>query len=386
MANNPNRITPGTHSDMDAPISNLPYLTAALPGIGGRLRCTEEDFQVEEIPAYQPEGAGDHVFAWIEKRGLTTPVAADRMARALGTSPRDVGWAGMKDRHAVTRQLLSFPPPCTPEAVQALDLPGITVLQAARHRHKLRTGHLRGNRFVLRVREVSCDADTAAARAQDILDRLARPPGSPNWFGAQRFGADGDNAAMGRALVQGTDRDMQKTGRRSGGRQRRLYISALQSELFNEYLRRRMNDGLLGRVIDGDLLQKRESGGIFCATGQDASQHAAEIAAAQARVDAGEVIPTGPMYGHRLMSPPAGSAAAAREHAVLAEAGLELEAFARVGKLGTGTRRALTVDLGRVSVRAVDDRAVELSFSLPAGAYATAVLREVIKGLEPFPG
>lgn len=383
MANNPNRITPDTHSDMDAPISNLPYLTADLPGIGGRLRCTEEDFQVEEIPAYQPEGAGDHVFAWIEKRGLTTPVAAERMARALGAPPRDVGWAGMKDRHAVTRQLLSFPPPCTPEAVQALDLPGITVLQAARHRHKLRTGHLRGNRFVLRVREVHGDADTAAARAQAILDRLARPPGSPNWFGAQRFGADGDNAAMGRALVQGTA----KPGRRGGGgRQRRLYISALQSELFNEYLRRRMNDGLLGRVIDGDLLQKRESGGIFCATGQDAAQHAVETATAQARVDAGEVIPTGPMYGHRLMSPPAGSAAAAREDAVLAEAGLEFGAFARVGKLGTGTRRALTVDLGRVSVRAVGDRTVELSFSLPAGAYATAVLREVIKGLEPFPG
>lgn len=376
-------------------ISDLPYLTADLPGIGGRLRCTEDDFQVEELPAYPPEGAGDHVFAWIEKRDLTTPAAVDRMARALGVRAQDVGWAGMKDRHAVTRQLLSFPPPTTPEAVRALagEVAGVQVLWAERHRHKLRTGHLHGNRFALRIRETDVDADTAAARARAILERLSRPPGSPNWFGMQRFGAEGNNAEIGRALIVGAERgDARGRGRRGPtGRQKRLYVSAFQSMLFNEYLRRRMLDGLLDRVIEGDLLQKRASGGVFCST---------DPAADQARLDAGELAPTGPMYGHRLMCPPPDSAAGVREAAVLADAGIELKAFERVGKLGEGTRRALAVDLGmqaadqatdqateqvRTAVTSLGDRSVEICFALPAGSYATAVLREIIKGPKPFP-
>ena len=371
---------------MHDPIIDLPYLTADLAGIGGRLRSTEEDFQVEEIPAYQPEGTGDHVFAWIEKRDLTTPAAVDRMARALGVRPQDVGWAGMKDRHAVTRQMLSFPPPTTPEAVRALagEVPGVQVLWAERHRHKLRTGHLQGNRFVLRVRDTEVDADTAAARARAILERLSRPPGSPNWFGMQRFGSEGKNAEIGRALVVGVEGG--DTGRAAGrrgptGRQRRLYISAFQSMLFNEYLRRRMLDGLLDRVIDGDLLQKRASGGVFCST---------DPAADQARLDAGEVAPTGPMYGHRIMCPPPDSAAGVREATLLAAEGIDLTAFTRVGKLGQGTRRALAVDLGmaqgRIAVTPLGDCSVEICFALPAGSYATAVLREIVKGPNPFPG
>ena len=99
---------------------DLPYLTAALPGIAGVLRTSCEEFFVDEEPAYLPAGAGDHVFVRIEKRGLTTPQAVERIARALSVNARDIGVAGMKDRHAVTRQWLSLPPPVTPEAAQAL--------------------------------------------------------------------------------------------------------------------------------------------------------------------------------------------------------------------------------------------------------------------------
>ena len=130
--------------------SDLPFLTGDLPGIGGTLRARPEDFFVDEEPAYEPSGNGDHVFVRIEKRGMTTPQAVERIARALTVNPRDIGVAGMKDRHAVTRQWISLPPPVTPEAVQALALEDITMINVARHPHKLRTGHVRANRFVLR--------------------------------------------------------------------------------------------------------------------------------------------------------------------------------------------------------------------------------------------
>lgn len=349
----------------------LPYLTADLPGTGGVLRAGPEDFRVEEIPAYAPAGEGDHVFAWIEKRELTTPAAVDGLARALGVRPQDIGWAGMKDRHAVTLQWLSLPPPCTPEAVRAASVPGVIVHQAVRHRHKLRTGHLRGNRFTVRVRDTEVAAEDAAARARDVLARLARAPGSPNWYGAQRFGADGDNAEQGRALLLG------ERGRKGRGRQARFLISALQSALFNEWLRQRVLDGLFDRVIEGDILQKPDSGGIFATT---------EPAVDQARLEAGEIVPTGPMFGHSMRCPAPGSEADAREQRVLAAQELTLESFRRAGHLGAGTRRALAVAVDATEVAVAGERAIELSFALPSGAYATALLREVVKGPNPFPG
>ncbi len=349
-------------------MSSLPYLTTDLPGCGGKLRVADEDFAVDELAAYPPAGTGDHVLALVEKRGLTTMAAVDALARALAIDPRDIGSAGLKDRHAVTRQWLSLPPPVSPEAVLALELPGITVHSAARHPHKLRTGHLRGNRFTIRIRAVEPDADTAAARARAILDRLERPPGLANFFGEQRFGHDGDNAAQGRALVTG---DPAPAGRRPPRqRQRRLLISAYQSELFNRYLRQRIADGLLATVVDGDLLQKPDSGGIFPST---------DPAADQPRLDHGEVVPTGPMFGHRMMTPPANSAAAIREAAVLEAEGLSAAAFERVGKLGQGTRRPLAVPIGEPRVVVVDQTSIELAFALPPGSYATVLLREVVK-------
>lgn len=357
---------------MPGPTSELPYLTPDIAGTGGVLRQSHDDFFVDETLPYEPGGEGDHVFARIEKRGLTTPQAAEAMARALAVSPRDVGWAGMKDRHAVTRQTLSFPPPCTPEAVLALSLPGITVLEARRHRHKLRTGHVRTNRFVLCVRAVEPDAETAAGRALAVLTRLASPPGSPNWFGAQRFGASGNNAEMGRALVLG----LPTPGKRPRGKSLRLYISALQSELFNEYLRERLDTATFDKVIDGDILQKTDSGGMF--TTDDVTRD-------QARLLGGEIVPTGPMPGHRMTMPAEHTSAGRRERDLLARHELTPEAFARVGKLGVGTRRPLAVRLQGIAVTPLAGRAIELCFELPAGSYATAVMREVVKGPAAFP-
>lgn len=338
----------------------LPYLTTGLPGTGGVLRTTEDDFVVDEELPYAASGAGDHVFVRIEKRGMTTPAAAQVIARTIGISDRDIGVAGMKDRRAVTRQWLSLPPPVTPERALALELPGVRILEAHRHPHKLRTGHVRANRFALRIRGVGADAE---ARARAILAELARPPGAPNWYGEQRFGRDGDNAARGRAVVTGgvpPGRDRRMT---------RLMVSALQSQLFNAWLVDRLADGLYRTAIAGDLLHK-VGGGMFACD---------DPATDTARLAAGELVVTGPMFGDRMRHPADATPAAAREAAILARHELTRASFAAVRAIAEGTRRDATIAVGDVAVTAVDGSTLDVAFTLPGGAYATVVMREVMK-------
>ena len=337
----------------------LPYLTADLAGISGALRTTPEDFVVDEQPAYPAAGTGDHVFVRIEKRGINTADAAKALARALGVAERDIGIAGMKDRHAVTRQWLSLPPPVQPDAVSALALEHIKILEVVRHPHKLRTGHVRGNQFELRVRGVNADA---VERARAILDRLALPPVAPNWYGEQRFGRDGDNAPRGRAIVMGEPAPRDR-------RLARLLISALQSELFNAWLVARIADGLYATAIAGDLLHKTSGGQFTC---DDPTTDTARLAA-------GELVITGPMFGDRMRRPPDGTPAAAREDAILTAAGLDRDSFAKVRAIAEGTRRDASIHVGSPTVTAVADGSIDVSFALPGGAYATAVMREVMK-------
>lgn len=342
---------------------DLPYFTVDLPGVGGTLRAHPEDFVVDEEPAYAPSGVGDHVFVRVRKRGLTTPQAVAAIAGALGVAERDVGVAGLKDRHAVTTQWLSLPPPVTPEAARALALADVEILDAVRHPHKLRTGHVRANRFALRVRDPAGPLAAAAARAEAILARLATAPGAPNWYGEQRFGRDGDNAARGRALVLGEA----PRGRRDK-RLERLMVSALQSELFNAWLVARLADGLFARALVGDVMHK-VAGGMFECT---------EDAVDTPRVAAGEIVPTGPMFGVAMRAPTAGTAAAVREDAILAAAGLAREQFGRVRAIAEGTRRDAAIAVGDPRVT-IDGDGLVIAFTLPGGAYATVVMREIQK-------
>jgi tRNA pseudouridine13 synthase len=345
-----------------------PLVSADLPGTGGKLRQRDEDFVVEELPAYAPAGAGEHVFVTIEKRDLTTSEAVKRIARALAVNPHDIGYAGLKDRHAITRQQLSLPRPVTPEQALALELPGLRVLSAARHGNKLKTGHLHGNRFVLTLRDLAAPVGEAAERARAIFARLAQPPGVPNFYGEQRFGARGDNAARGLALLRG--KPVSPPPR--DGREARFLLSSLQSDLFNAYLAERLRDGLYALVIAGDILAKVKTGAVFASE---------DPAAEQARVEAGEIAPTGPMFGSRMRAPAPGSEADARELAVLTAAGVNREEFSR-HRLTEGTRRALGVPLGEPTVEVLEsEAALRLGFGLPAGAYATVVAAEVMKNL-----
>jgi tRNA pseudouridine13 synthase len=342
--------------------------TAALPGTGGLIKATPEDFFVDELPAYPPSGEGAHTFLHLEKRALTTDEALVRLCSALGVRRDDAGAAGYKDRQAVCRQWVSLPG-VDPTRALEIRLQGLRVLAAQRHNHKLRTGHLRGNRFTIVVR--GTPVPDALARARAVMQALSAR-GMPNYYGAQRFGQRGDNAQRGKVLVTGGSLGPRRLGRS----ERRLLISAYQSELFNRYLDRRFDDGVLDEVLLGDVMKKRDTGGLFTVA-------AAELEPTRARLAALELSPTGPLFGHKMMSPPPGTPAHEREATLLVEEGLTAESFASVGPLAEGTRRPLRVPLGEPEARAGGEPgSLVLAFTLPPGAYATVVIGEVLKTAE----
>jgi tRNA pseudouridine13 synthase len=310
---------------------------------------------------------------------MTTNAALRALARALGANPKDVGVAGQKDARGVTVQTFSVEH-VDPDRAAALDLPGLRVLRAARHRNKLRTGHLRGNRFALRLREID------PARLGDVRAALAELErrGAPNYFGPQRFGVRGDNWEVGRAAMAG---DFATAARialgevRSGdprrallSRDRRLlslYASAFQSYLFNGVVALRL--GSLDRVDDGDLAWKHDNGAVFSVT---------DAAAERSRAEAFEISPTGPMFGRRMTAP--GGAQAALEAEVLAAAGVTAESFPDRGPFQcTGGRRPLRFRPDGAEAEAGADEHgpyVEVRFALDSGCYATVVLAEICGG------
>jgi tRNA pseudouridine13 synthase len=338
------------------PALSPPLLTPDLPGVGGRIKVQPEDFEVEEIPAYEPSGAGDHLYLWVEKRGIGPEYFVKQLARRLDVPPADVGTAGLKDRHAVTRQWVSVPKHAEPN-LPHLDGDGITLLSVSRHTNKLKPGHLRGNRFRVLVR----DADPAKADAvRPVIDRIEQL-GLPNYYGPQRFGRDGGTAALGLAMLKG-----ERTSRVNPFL-RKLALSAAQSLLFNDTLGRRLADGLFRTVLAGDVMMKWPAGGLFVA---------ADVPAEQARFDRRETVTGGPMFGAKTF--PAAADAADREAKVLGDHGLSPGSFAGFGKLVQGTRRHNLVYPDGLAA-AWEPEGLRLAFTLPAGSYATVLLREVMK-------
>jgi tRNA pseudouridine13 synthase len=340
--------------DMNHPAMTPPLFTPDLPGVGGRIRVRDEDFEVEEVPSYEPSGSGEHLYLWVEKRGMAPEFFARTIAQRLGTHPGNVGTAGLKDRHAVTRQWVSVPRECEPR-VKNIDGDGVRVLKTGYHTNKLKPGHLRGNRFRILVR----DADRSAP-ADAILDRI-RTQGMPNFYGPQRFGRDGGTVDLGLQCLAG------KAPRRIRPFLFRFALSAVQSLLFNDYLARRMRDGFFRTVLEGDVMAKWPAGGLFVAK---------DVAAEQARFDSRETVSAGPMFGKKTY--PAEGVAAEREAAVLSDNRLSTASFGGFGKLVLGTRRHNLVYLDDLA-SAWEPDGLRLSFTLPAGSYATVLLREVMK-------
>jgi len=335
-------------------MSSPPYFTSALPGVGGRIKVEPPDFDVEEIPAYEPAGSGEHLFLWVEKTDLGAEYFIRQVARRLGIANGEVGTAGLKDRRAVTRQWVSVPAGCEP-VISKLDGDGIRVLRVSRHTNKLKPGHLRGNRFRILVRDANASVDP-----EPILNRI-RAEGLPNSYGPQRFGRDGETAALGLSLLKGEPVKVRNPFLR------KLALSAAQSHFFNDYLGRRMADGLLRTVLAGDVMAKWPAGGMFTAE---------DVPAEQSRFDRRETVTAGPMFGRKTF--PAKAAAAEREEAILATAGLSRASFAGFGKLVQGTRRHNLVYIDDLSA-IWEASGLRLTFTLPAGSYATVLLREVMK-------
>jgi len=329
-----------------------PIETSDLPAVGGRIGDAPEDFLVEEIPAYAPSGEGDHTYVWVEKRLANTRDVAGVLARAAGVPIREVGYAGLKDRRAVTRQWFSLPFRSRP--VEQWELgDGIAVLEVSRHRNKLRTGHLIGNRFTLGFVDVP---DGGRERAEKILARIFAG-GVGNYFGPQRFGRGGQNLPLAKSWLEGGTRPPR-------GTDPKLLSSVLQSEHFNRYAARRLT--ARNRLLLGDVVRLRGSGAHFVVE---------DAALEQPRLDAGDIVLTGPMLGPRGLQ----AKAAARELELELAAELELsdELLERLGQHAPGTRRDLLLEPTEVALSEPESGRLTFSFRLPAGAYATQLAREL---------
>jgi tRNA pseudouridine13 synthase len=337
----------------------------------GRIKERPEDFVVEEIPAYEPSGAGGHVFVRFTKTDRTTLDAVRDIARALGCDPRAAGFAGMKDRRAVTTQTISLQAPRGVDAqdlaerARGLTIAGISVHEAKPHEHKMKPGHLAGNRFAVALRGVPAERVPEVARA---LDRIAAE-GVPNAFGAQRYGRHGDNAS--RALAWLRDGDPAPS---RDPRLQRLLWSSLQSAVFDAVLAARVTDGTWATPLEGDLLKLRSSGGLFVC---------ADVHTDCERAHRGDVAPTGPIVGARMRwAEGVPGELERRECSRMLGDGFD---FARVRRLGEGSRRALRMwaeGLRYEVEHAPDGHAapcMRVYFVLPKGAYATTVLRAAVE-------
>ena len=340
-----------------------------------RIKDAPEDFVVEELPLYELEGTGDHLFVRFTKRELTTDDVVRALARAAGVQARDIGVAGLKDKVGITTQTVSLPVPRAENAtfdakVLALEIPGVVIHEAKRHVNKLKTGHLNGNRFKVAVRGI-LEADVEQVIL--ALERAGRE-GIPNAFGSQRFGREKNNAAQAFAWLTGTSKGPRDP------RQKRFLWSALQSELFNAVLDRRVAEGTWRTPLVGDVLKKTDTGGLF---------ECGDEAIDQERAERGLVSPTGPMFGTKMRE--ATGRPGELERQIFDQrlgAGFDL---AQTKPFGEGTRRSLCLGIDAMAVERIVKRSTEkdgafeeqgaslwVSFVLPKGAYATSVLATAV--------
>jgi tRNA pseudouridine13 synthase len=334
---------------------NLPYISKT-NGIGGKIREKPEFFRVIEIPAYSPSGEGNHLFVEITKKGVSTPEMLDKVSRILEIPIFDLGCAGLKDKHALTTQTISiFIQDNSSDNVDRIISKLRNELEIGAfklHQNKLKPGHLAGNKFIITISQVS---ENSEENAQKIAEEL-KISGVPNFYGAQRFGANMDNAEKAKKILSGELRVREKW-------LKRFLLSSYQSHLFNQYLTKRVLRGF-NNLMQGDICKKHDTGGLFVVENLEEEQK---------RYNKKEISFTGPMFGKKLWF--AESESGEFERQVLTESGLSEE---KVSMLGAGLRRPGRIILGDICARKVTE-GIEVSFSLPKGSFATVVLREFMK-------
>jgi tRNA pseudouridine13 synthase len=343
-------------------ILTLPYMTKDLPSIGGIIRDEYEDFTVEEIAVYKPDDEGQHLLVNLTREGETTRDLARQLSSLLGLKLRDIGFAGLKDKRARVTQTFSIPVgQADEESVEYIvdsisgELP-VEINWARLHRRKLRAGHLLGNRFTITVRDLEIPVEEALSRARAISCRL-RETGLPNYYGEQRFGYDNKNLWRGFEIIKGRRHETERW-------LRRFLVTSYLSLLCNRYLVRRVEEGLFGRLLRGDIAKKYSTGGLF---------EVEDVDAEQPRYEAHEISFTAPIYGPKMWEAtgPSGDL----EAGVFEGSGITIDELDRLNVMGT---RRLGRLLPEVEV-APREGGLVLGFSLPKGAYATVVTREFMK-------
>lgn len=336
-----------------------PLRISTLPPLGGRLGPDPEHFAVDEIPLYEPSGSGEHLYVRIRKRGLATPDLTRIVGKAAGVRERDIGYAGLKDKHAITSQWLSLPKQALPPEQWALP-DTIQVLESSWHTNKLRTGHLKGNRFGITLVDVP---EEHAARAGHLIDAL-RSSGLPNYFGEQRFGIEGKNLAQAIDWLRRPPAPRRKQSRFH----EKLFPSVLQAEVFNRYLTARYELGF-ERLVQGEVVRLAGSGSVFVV--DDPEQE-------QPRLQSGDLVLTGPIFGPRAVN--ARHRAAELEAQAIGALGLDEAQLDRLGKAARGTRRDAWLALDDLTLEPLEATSFRVSFTLPAGSYATQLVRELTGG------
>jgi tRNA pseudouridine13 synthase len=330
-----------------------PYVYGQPSGVG-KIRSVPEDFIVKENLAFEPSGAGEHVFLLIEKTGENTDYVARQLARFANVRQRNVSFAGLKDRHAVTTQWFSvwLPGKADPDWTQ-FDTGSIKVLHTVRHARKLKRGVLSGNSFKLIIRDWQGDKDKTIRQLEAM-----KVSGIANYYGSQRFGNEGQNVNKALAMFQGA-----KVGRE----QRSLYLSAARSYLFNQILAYRVTRKSWNQPVAGDTYMFDLSHSCFKSELPDA-----EIIR---RLDAKEIHPTGALWGR-------GEAGVSADTLSIEQGIIDAYPLLAEGLIACAVdndRRALRVNVQDLRWQFVNDKVLALGFTLPAGSYATSVLREIIE-------
>ena len=337
---------------------DLPYITKDQPGIGGEIRVKPGHFIVEEVPLYEPDGTGIHLYLNITKEGITTRDVQIKLAELFHRDPSEIGKAGLKDKYAITTQNFSVvfdgvqPDPADVKRIVEAELP-VTVNWAKYHGNKLRAGHLEGNKFTIVVSEIE---DDALQTAREIAESIHQT-GIPNYYGIQRTGKEGENIIQGWLILKGR--------KRLGDRWLRKYLlSSYQSYLCNRYLAERVEEGRFNEIIHGDLAKKHDTGGIFLVEDTETEQQ---------RFANKEISFTAPMYGYKMRQ--AQYESSELEAKILDSVTITSEDFRKHHVKGT---RRLGRILPEISVEEHPD-GLQLSFMLPKGSFATTVLREFMK-------
>ena len=336
-----------------------PYITDELPGIWGKIKVYPEDFIVDEIPAYEASGSGEHLFIHLTKTGITTKEVQKALAKIFDTKRRDVEFAGIKDKHAIASQYFSVwlynnqDPDLTYKLEEEMP---VKINSFKFHQRKLKKGHLHGNQFSIKIREPNVDTEEALKRIKQIIEKTNQT-GIPNFYGDQRFGIEGDNPQQGLEILKGERKISNKW-------LRQFLLASFQSHLFNYYLTKRIGEGLFHKIIPGDIAKKHETGGIFIVEDPETEQK---------RFDNKEICFTGPMFGKKMTQ--AKGKAYDFENSILEENEITPEELKKA-KL-TGTRRAGII-LPSIEAMKEED-GIRVKFQLPKGSFATIVLREIMK-------